>query len=92
MRVVSINRRCASGESTIGDNAIKTLVVKMLTEKPRDATRWATRDMAKATGMSQPTVSRIWKAFGRKSWAIDTLKLPRIRFSSSRCVLSLGYA
>lgn len=31
--------------------------------------------MAKATGMSQPTVSRIWKAFGLKPWIEDTFKL-----------------
>jgi hypothetical protein len=49
--------------------------VKILTENPRDATHWSTRDMAKATGMSQPTVRRIWKTFGLKSWATDTFKL-----------------
>jgi len=31
--------------------------------------------MAKATGMSQPTISRIWKAFGLKPWLEDTFKL-----------------
>jgi transposase len=60
---------------TFGDDAIEALVVKTLTEKPTNATHWSTRDMAKATGMSQPTVSRIWKAFGLKPWATDTFKL-----------------
>jgi transposase len=60
---------------TFGDEAIEALVVKTLTEKPRDATHWSTREMAKATGMSQPTVSRIWKAFGLKPWAVETFKL-----------------
>jgi transposase len=58
-----------------GDDAIEAVVVKTLTEKPRDATHWSTRDMAKATGMSQPTISRIWKAFGLKPWATDNFKL-----------------
>jgi hypothetical protein len=31
--------------------------------------------MAKATGMSQPTVARVWRAFGLKPWATDTFKL-----------------
>ncbi len=57
------------------DDAIEALVVKTLTEKPRGATHWSSRDMAKATGMSQPTVSRIWRAFGLKPWATDTFKL-----------------
>lgn len=58
-----------------GDDDIEALVVKTLTDKPKDATHWSTRDMAKATGMSQPTVSRIWRAFGLKPWATDTFKL-----------------
>jgi transcriptional regulator with XRE-family HTH domain len=51
------------------------VVVKTLTKKPHDATHWSTRGMAAATGMSQPTVSRIWKAFGLKPWIEDTFKL-----------------
>ncbi len=49
--------------------------VKTLTEKPRDATHWSTRGLAKSLGMSQPTVSRIWKAFGLKPWHEETFKL-----------------
>jgi len=59
----------------LGDDDIEAFVVKTLTDKPKDATHWSTRDMAKATGMSQPTVSRIWRAFGLKPWATDTFKL-----------------
>jgi transposase len=60
---------------TYGDDAIEAVIVKTLTKKPKDATHWSTRDMARATGMSQPTVSRIWKAFGLKPWTTDTFKL-----------------
>ena len=49
--------------------------MKTLTEKPADATHWSTRGLAKSLGMSQPTVSRIWKAFGLKPWVEDTFKL-----------------
>ncbi len=58
-----------------GDDDIEALVVKTLTDKPKGATHWSSRDMARATGMSQPTVSRIWRAFGLKPWAADTFKL-----------------
>ena len=58
-----------------GDDAIEALVVKTLMEKPTNATHWSTREMARVTGISQPTVSRIWKAFGLKPWATDTFKL-----------------
>ena len=60
---------------SITDDHVEAVVVKTLTEKPKDATHWSTRGMAKATGMSQPTISRIWKAFGLKPWLEDTFKL-----------------
>jgi transposase len=44
---------------TIDDDAVETVIVKTLEETPPDATHWSTRSMAKATGMSQPAVSRI---------------------------------
>ena len=58
-----------------GDDAIEAIVVKTLTENPKGSTHWSTRDMAKAAGMSQPTVARIWKAFGLKPWRSETFKL-----------------
>lgn len=48
---------------TIGDDDVERLIVKTLEETPPDATHWSTRSMAKATGMSQSGVSRIWRAF-----------------------------
>src|SRR3954453_23350423 len=46
---------------TVTDDHVEAVVVKTLTQKPVGATHWSTRAMAKATGMSQPTVSRIWE-------------------------------
>jgi transposase len=60
---------------TITDDHVEAVIVKTLTEKPRDATHWSTRSLAKATGMSQPAIVRIWKAFGLKPWLEDTFKL-----------------
>jgi transposase len=60
---------------TIGDDAVESVVVKTLEETPLDATHWSTRSMAKATGMSQSAVSRIWRAFGLKPHLIETFKL-----------------
>jgi len=59
----------------IGDDAVEAVVVKTLEETPTDATHWSTRSMAKATGMSQSAVSRIWRAFGLKPHLVDTFKL-----------------
>jgi transposase len=60
---------------TISDDAVESVIVKTLEETPRDATHWSTRSMAKATGMSQSAVSRIWRAFGLKPHLVDTFKL-----------------
>ena len=60
---------------TVGDDDVEAVIVKTLEETPIDATHWSTRSMAKATGMSQSAVSRIWRAFGLKPHLIDTFKL-----------------
>jgi len=60
---------------TISDDDLEAMIVRTLESTPRDATHWSTRSMAKATGMSQATVSRIWRAFGLKPHLTDTFKL-----------------
>jgi transposase len=60
---------------TVTDDQVEAVIVKTLTEKPADATHWSTRGLARSLGMSQPTVSRIWKAFGLKPWQTETFKL-----------------
>jgi len=60
---------------TISDDQVERVVVKTLEEKPRDATHWSTRSMAKATGMSQSAVSRIWRAFELQPHRSESFKL-----------------
>jgi transposase len=60
---------------TVDDDAVEAVIVKTLEETPADATHWSTRSMAKATGMSQSAVSRIWRAFGLKPHLSETFKL-----------------
>ncbi len=60
---------------TIGDREVERVIVKTLEETPADATHWSTRSMAKATGMSQSAVSRIWRAFGLKPHLSESFKL-----------------
>jgi transposase len=60
---------------SISDDDVEAVIVKTLEETPVDATHWSTRSMAKATGMSQSAVSRIWPAFGLKPHLVDTFKL-----------------
>src|SRR5436190_5458840 len=60
---------------TISDEDVERVIVKTLEEQPRDATHWSTRSMARATGMSQSAVSRIWRAFGLKPHQTEAFKL-----------------
>ena len=60
---------------TISDREVERVIVKTLEETPADATHWSTRSMAKATGMSQAAISRIWRAFGLKPHLTESFKL-----------------
>jgi transposase len=42
---------------------------------PRGQTHWSTRELAKATGLSRMTISRIWQAFGLQPHRTETFKL-----------------
>jgi transposase len=59
----------------ISDEQVERMIVKTLEEAPADATHWSTRSMAKAVGMSQATVLRIWRAFGLQPHRVETFKL-----------------
>lgn len=59
----------------ITDAQIEDVVIRTLESTPTGATHWSTRDMAKATGLSHMTVSRIWRAFGLQPHLEETFKL-----------------
>jgi transposase len=66
--------RCGAPRK-IGDDKVEAIVVKTLEEKPKGATHWSTRDMAKATGVSASSVHRIWRAFSLQPHRTETFKL-----------------
>ena len=51
------------------------IVKKTIEEKPPNATHWSRTSMAKATGVSDSTVGRIWRAHGLKPHLSGTFKL-----------------
>jgi transposase len=59
----------------ISDEQVEEVVVKTLESTPRNATHWSTRSMAAASGMSRPTVNRIWRAFGLQPHRAESFKL-----------------
>ncbi len=59
----------------IDDDAVAEVVRKTLEEKPRDATHWSTRSMARETGYAPSTIHRIWQAFSLQPHRRETFKL-----------------
>ena len=61
---------------TITDTQVEQVITKTLEEPPPNHdSHWSTRSMARATGMSQTAISRIWRAFGLKPHLVQTWKL-----------------
>src|ERR1700756_2685028 len=50
----------------IGDEKIERVVRLTLEKTPKGATHWSSRMLAAKTGLSQSTISRIWRTFGLK--------------------------
>lgn len=62
---------------TITDGDVERVVRKTLEERPdpADATHWTTRTMARAAGVTQTAVVRIWHAYGLQPHREETFKL-----------------
>jgi transposase len=44
----------------VGDEKIEAVVIQTLESTPRGQTHWSTRELAKVSGLSRMTISRIW--------------------------------
>jgi len=60
---------------TVSDAQVEQVVIQTLESTPRGETHWSTRGLAKATGLSRMTISRIWHAFGLQPHRTDRFKL-----------------
>jgi transposase len=60
---------------TITDAKVDEVIVKTLESKPKDATHWSTRSMAREVGLTQTAVHDIWTAFGLKPHLHEKWKL-----------------
>ena len=59
----------------VSDDEVEQVVIQTLESTPRGQTHWSTRELAKATGLSRMTISRIWHAFGLQPHRTETFKL-----------------
>jgi transposase len=63
---------------TVSDEHVEEVIVKTLEQAPPDGgTHWSTRQMAAKTGLSQSTISRIWRAFGIQPHRVEHWKLSK---------------
>lgn len=54
---------------------VRALIHKTTQEKPDNATHWSTRTMAKAAGISEKSVRRIWRQHGLKPHQVRNFKV-----------------
>jgi len=59
----------------LGDDRVEEIIVTTLQTKPASQTHWSSRQLAKKLGVSQATVSRVWRAFGLKPHRQGTFTL-----------------
>jgi len=59
----------------ITDAKVEEVLAMTLERRPREATHWSTRLMAKATGLNQTAIVRIWQAFGLQPHRAQSFKL-----------------
>ena len=62
---------------TITDEQVERVVITTLETKPKNATHWSTRSMAKEAGVTPDAVMRIWHAFGLQPHRQETWKLSK---------------
>jgi transposase len=60
---------------SVAPSTVSAVVERALREKPKAATHWSKRSMAKAAGVSPSTVLRIWQAKGIKPHLVRSFKL-----------------
>ncbi len=59
----------------IDDADVERVIGLTLETTPKDATHWSTRAMARRSGLSHNTVSRIWRAFALQPHRTEAFKL-----------------
>lgn len=71
---------------TVADEQVEAVITRTLETAPANATHWSTRSLAAELGLSQSTISRIWRAFGlqphrQESWKLskDPLFIDKVR-------------
>ena len=60
---------------SISEEKVDEIIKRTLETRPKDATHWSTRSLAKEVGVSKMAVQRIWKDAGLQPHRCETFKL-----------------
>lgn len=58
-----LDEPCPGTRRRLSDAAVERVLARTLESQPQAATHWSTRSLAQASGRSQSSISRIWRAF-----------------------------
>ena len=67
------------------------IVRKTTQEKPPNATHWSTRSMARAVGVSEASIRRVWQPHGLKPHRLEAFKISRDPQLPRNCRTSSAY-
>ena len=73
-------------KAALSAEAVQGILDTTLHEKPRAATPWSTRTLAKRLGVSKMAVQRVWKAHGLRPHRVKPSSLAATSVSSRSCV------
>ncbi|MFD0568811.1 helix-turn-helix domain-containing protein [Kitasatospora gansuensis] len=62
-RLAGLSEELRGGPRTVTDEQIAKVIAETLGRKPRLGTQWSARELAERAGVSQQTVSKVWRAF-----------------------------
>jgi transposase len=75
-RLAGLHDAPRSGRTpSLSSHLVNRIVHTTQFEKPKDATQWSTRSMAKRFGVSHMTVQRIWREYNLKPHRMETFKI-----------------
>ena len=64
------------GKNSVDQSKLRSKIIKITTqEKPKDATHWSTRSLAKKLGVNHSFVNRVWREVGLKPHLTHQFKI-----------------
>jgi transposase len=72
--LAGLQTQARSGRPRVISDAKERAVVRATLRKPKSATHWSARRLAKQVGLSHATVHRIWKKYGLQPHRVETFK------------------